>query len=202
MPEPKVLSKSLAFKPNQQIQQTHQKTKNNNPKIPNFGQRLITLKTKIKAKNKKVPLKITESLAKNKAQIIIIKPEKIANQPDISLNPSNLALCPTQTTSSKVEDLVLVAQAQASLIGFDEINKLIKKLTLSFSTQKSESSFFIKTGVFEGARFHIKSQEKDLHLKINNLATNAHEILSAHQDYLRLRLSQKEINLASIMLNS
>lgn len=201
MPEAKAPTNNLSSQKFQQTQQIHRKTGNQKLNLINFGQILNTLSDKKRAKNKKTPEKISPRVAKNKAQIFL-KSEKIATQPDISYNALNSAFSPAQATSSKVDDLALVSQAQAALVGFDEINKLIKKLTLSFSMQKSESSFFIKTGVFEGARFQIKCEEKDLHLKINNLATNAYKILSAHQDYLRKRLGQKEINLASIMLNS
>ena len=158
------------------------------------------IKTKIKTKNKITNNKIAQDLSKFKASSII-KSEKIASSPDIFANPASPAPL-VAPALSKIDDFALVAQAQASLVGFDEINKLIKKLTLSFSMQKSESSFFIKTGIFEGARFKINCEHKNLHLNIFNLGANAHQVLSLNQDYLRLRLRRKEINLASIMLNT
>lgn len=172
-----------------------------NPKLINFATFLTTLRNKQTAKSKNI--KFVSSPRKNKSQILLIKHEKIAHQVEnLSIAMTNQAITPITPASAKIEELVLIAQAQASLVGFDEINKLIKKLTLSFSTQKNESNFLIKTGIFEGARFFVKCQEKDMHLKINNIASRAHQILGDHKDYLRLRLSLKEINLRSIMFNS
>jgi len=190
MPETKVPTKNLS--------RTQPKA-TPNLKLTNFKQRFVTLSAQKKTKPKN--LKLLLSIRKNKSPIITTKLHTICHFEPVP-NSTNLAPSPISSLSSHVDELVLVAQAQAALVGFDEINKLIKKLTLSFSAQKNESTFFIKTGIFEGARFLVTCEEKDLHLKINNIAQSAHRLLCEHQEYLHLRLNRKEINLKSIMFNS
>lgn len=102
----------------------------------------------------------------------------------------------------KPDELSIQAQAQACSSNLIEINKLIKKLTLGFTASKNESSFFISDGVFEGARFKLNYNENNLRLSISNLKDSAHKLLVDHQEYLRLRLRQKEINLGILMFSS
>jgi hypothetical protein len=163
--------------------------------LKNRFTKLYTAKKSIK----KITPKACVKLHKTKIPVISNKADFIS--PAYPAHPASTC-CALIPASLKIDDVVLVAQAQAALVGFDEINKLIKKLTLSFSLNKNESSFFIKTGIFEGARFKIKRHERDINLSVNNITNDAVQLLSAHKENLCEHLRRKEINLVSIMFNS
>lgn len=164
--------------------QTKLSTKNNTQKIT-INKKIIISKNNKKNNIKKSDFKLEKFFCKN----------DMASNFTILANNINL-------TPSKPEEVTLAAQAQASEVGFEEINKLIKKLTLSFSSKKQESSFFVKDGIFEGARFQVSCENKQAHLGVKYLAPDAHQLLVTHQDYLRQRLLQKEINLESLTFHS
>lgn len=92
----------------------------------------------------------------------------------------------------------VVAQAQATGAPMDEINKLIKKMTLSFSVTKKESTFLLKDGLFAGTSFQMICNDNDLTLNVRKASPTACDILTRHQDYLQQRLHKNEINLRAI----
>lgn len=89
-------------------------------------------------------------------------------------------------------------EAQATSMPREEINKLIKKMTLGFSAMKNESSFFMQEGLFAGTIFHLTSKDKNLYMDVKHGSIVAHKILREHEGYLQKRLEQHEINLKGI----
>jgi len=84
----------------------------------------------------------------------------------------------------------------------DEINRLIKKLTLGFTAKKIESQFKVRYGIFEGAHFFLHAFDESLSLKISNASPYARSLLMEHQKTLTNRLAQHEINLDEIMFTN
>jgi hypothetical protein len=105
-------------------------------------------------------------------------------------------------TPHKTEELKLSAQAQGAYAACDEINKFIKKITLNFSLQKNESSFFIKEGLFEGARFYMNCNHQKLALRADFLSENSRQLLKKNAYYLHKRLAHKGIILTSFVVNT
>jgi hypothetical protein len=101
---------------------------------------------------------------------------------------------------SEIEEGVLI-QAQCSNSSREEINKLIKKMTLGFSASKNESSFFMKDGLFAGASFYLTTHDQDLLMKVKHGSLSSYEILADHEEYLRLKLHHHEINLREIVFS-
>ncbi len=88
--------------------------------------------------------------------------------------------------------------AQAATWTVDDINRLIRKMALSFSVSKNESSFYIKDGIFAGARFDIQCQDRDICLSVQKASPEAFRLLRQHQDYLARHLKNHEINLRDV----
>lgn len=80
----------------------------------------------------------------------------------------------------------------------DDINRLIKKLTLSFTAQKGEADFVINNGVFDGSRFHIRSDLDEVSLSVDKASPEAQRLLRAETPTLKSRLLQHEIKLGAI----
>jgi hypothetical protein len=91
----------------------------------------------------------------------------------------------------------LIIENQASCAR-EEINKLIKKMTLGFSVLKHESSFFMKEGLFAGTFFHLTAEDQNLLMRVKDGSSIAHQVLKEHEPYLQKRLLQHEINLQGI----
>ena len=96
----------------------------------------------------------------------------------------------------------IIAHARAFTQKEDELNRLLKKLTLSFAAKKNESQFVIGIGVFHGARFHVMTENNDLSLHITNASTTAKNLLNHHRDLLKNRLAHREINLKAVRFMS
>jgi hypothetical protein len=96
-------------------------------------------------------------------------------------------------------DGIVIEKAALSSKYIDEINHLVKKLTLSFSAKKSESCFFIKDGIFKNARFNLYCQDKNLDLVLAHAKPEAIDLINRHQDYLATKLAKKEINLRKLV---
>ncbi len=84
----------------------------------------------------------------------------------------------------------------------EEINRLIKKMHLSFTAKKNEARLLIDQGIFQGSDFHIWVNNKNLSLKISHAPLTAKAILSCHSDVLKERLQKHEINLQNLMFVS
>lgn len=92
----------------------------------------------------------------------------------------------------------LLAAAKIGANVDDDINRLIKKMTLSFTAKKDESQFSIACGVFQGARFILNTNNRDVSLRVSNASVDAETLLYEHQHSLQTRLSMREINLTEI----
>jgi hypothetical protein len=84
----------------------------------------------------------------------------------------------------------------------DDINRLIKKLALSFTAKKNESQLFIAEGIFQGTRLKLKIDNHDLRLSVNNASKSAAILLKNNQKLLKSRLLKHEINLCEIRFTS
>jgi len=92
----------------------------------------------------------------------------------------------------------IIAHIKAFSQKDDDINRLLKKLTLSFSANKHESQFVIDAGVFKGARFLVTTNDKDLSLGIINASPEAKVLIHDHHQLLKNRLAMREINLKAV----
>lgn len=133
--------------------------------------------------------------------------ENKANLPTKSHN--NQQECPTnnQTTNSilhqPIEKLFepsahIIAHTKAFNQKNDDINRLIKKLTLGFMAKKNESEFVIKRGIFKGMRFYLYADDKDLSLEIAHGSQQAQNLIMDHHGILKNRLACHEINLKDV----
>lgn len=95
----------------------------------------------------------------------------------------------------------LLEQAKLSQSN-DDINKLIRKLTLSFTAKKAEADFLVDSEKFEGAHFHVSTDENDLRLTITGASRSAKDLLLENQEILRDRLIKNEINLAAMTFDT
>jgi hypothetical protein len=80
----------------------------------------------------------------------------------------------------------------------DDVNRLIKKLALSFTAKKHEAQFFINIGVFQGTQFNLVTNDQNLSLRVSHASEFAVSLLNDYRDLLKNRLSQHEINLCEI----
>lgn len=98
----------------------------------------------------------------------------------------------------KEGEMGTIIEAQATSMPREEINKLIKKMTLGFSVQKNESSFFLSEGIFAGASFHLTAENNTLSMDVEHGSLRANQVLRDHEGYLQKKLEQHEINLKGI----
>jgi len=118
-----------------------------------------------------------------------------------SLNSENLTPSLAYDQRASLVDTInanIGALAQAAICPIDDINRLIKKMTLSFSAKKNESSFYIKDGLFSGAYFILLSKEQDLSLIVSQVHSHAKALLRQKECLLATKLKKYEINLRSI----
>ncbi len=115
------------------------------------------------------------------------------NHPPLEPNVENVAKAPPSIEGINIEKTAL------SSTYVDDINSLVKKLTLSFSAKKAESCFFIKDGIFKNARFYLRCQDKNLDLMVSNAEIEAIALVKQHRGYLATKLATKEINLQNLM---
>lgn len=80
----------------------------------------------------------------------------------------------------------------------DEINRLIKKLTINLNTNDSNVDFSISEGIFLGAQFSLQQREQQLHITICDAPEDAKSLLLEHQSELKKRLHTHEINLSKL----
>lgn len=91
-----------------------------------------------------------------------------------------------------------VAQSKIAADINEEINRLIKKLNLSFTAKKNEARLQIDEGIFLGADFLLVMKDQNLSLKIRHAPPAARAILSEKSDLLKERLQKHEINLQEL----
>jgi hypothetical protein len=84
----------------------------------------------------------------------------------------------------------------------EEINRLIKKLTLSFTAKKHESEFLIGQGIFKGTRFHVITNESELSMTISKASPVAQRLLGDNKDLLANRLLDHALTLRELMFIS
>jgi hypothetical protein len=154
----------------------------------NNSKRLLLTKPPIAAKNKL-------SRHELKEQNNQIPAKEFAEQDKKALVIDN----PQKTTSFDVE-LGIISQTRVSGAVIDDINRLMKKMMMSFSAEKAESSFVMSDGLFEGTSFRLCFQNRDLDIEVKNADQKATMILSDHENYLRSRLLDHEIKLQRMML--
>lgn len=94
----------------------------------------------------------------------------------------------------------ILADAKIAAHADDDINRLIRKLTLSFTAKKDESRFSIGDGIFKGAQFHLRTHEKKLSLRVSDASFAAKALLLANKKILTDRLLKHEINLSELMV--
>jgi hypothetical protein len=116
---------------------------------------------------------------------------------DINFSPSHTA---TAFSHSKIceQNPNIAAQARAFSQKDDDINRLLKKLTMSFIAKKHQSQFVIGHGVFMGAKFHILTNDRDVSLHIINASVEAKNLVHEHSGLLKSRLANREINLKDL----
>lgn len=96
------------------------------------------------------------------------------------------------------KDPNVIAQASIANGRADDINLLIKKLTLNFSAKNNEAKFSIANGVFEGTQFALITHDHDLILNVSEASSSAKALLVEHQDDLKNLLLDQEINLRDV----
>ncbi|HXW53804.1 MAG TPA: hypothetical protein VEL47_06840 [Myxococcota bacterium] len=115
-------------------------------------------------------------------------------------DPNSLALANTwhQRNLSPLEEIRGMDLARISSHCEDDFNRLIKKLRVSFSEKLAEAQFSIEEGIFHGARFHLTAEDRDLTIKISQIAMPLKLLLSNNREVLKTRLAQHEINLCDM----
>lgn len=93
------------------------------------------------------------------------------------------------------ENMGVLAQVAASTQSVEDINRLIKKLALSFTAKKNEAHFSIDQGLFQGSSFHLIINERHLSLSVRDASNAAKSLLSNSEALLVSRLAHHEINL-------
>ncbi len=111
--------------------------------------------------------------------------------------PSVSFACP-QSTRSLLEEARAMQLAKISLNCEDDINRLIKKLAVSFSAKITEAQFSIEDGIFYGAHFHLTAEDQDLTVRISQIEKPLKRLLASHKELLKTRLAQHEINLREL----
>lgn len=92
----------------------------------------------------------------------------------------------------------IIAHTKAFNQKDDDINRLLKKLTLGFMAKKNESEFVIKRGIFKGMRIYLYANDKDLSLEIAHGSLRAQNLIKDHRGVLKKRLACHEINLKDV----
>lgn len=141
-----------------------------------------------------------------KSQKLTLKPKDSLKQPLCGSDVHELPVVIPQSLSLNlqlpIEKLIeqhigSIAQVAASKTE-EEINRLIKKLTLSFTARKNESQFIIKNGLFRGTKFHLMTDEENLSLNVINASHQAKTLLRDYEGTLKNRLADHEITLSDL----
>ncbi len=153
----------------------------------------------------KQPLKKS---AKPESTFNIGKPElgeKLENIPSRNFEP----IAPLSSSNGQhhrevavEKDPTIIAHTAIASGRADDINLLIKKLTLNFSAQHNEAQFTMTTGVFEGAHFSLHNDNRNLTLAVSNASPFAEFLLVENQSLLKETLARKEINLCDLTFMS
>jgi|GEM_PF-5553038 len=131
----------------------------------------------------------------------------LAKSSDIDQQPSPTSIriidqqqfiLPNWTSLALMEKAPSVLGTAANLCAHDDINRLIKRLTKSFTTTKGEAHFSIAEGTFTGAHFHLLTNERDLVITVTSIGAPARALLVDNHELLAHRLMRCEINLCGI----
>jgi hypothetical protein len=118
------------------------------------------------------------------------------------LTEAILLNCYVRQSNSLNEKYATKVETIISFSDNEQINLLIKKLTLSFTTKKAEAYFFIGKGVFNATKFHVLVDKNQVYLNISNVSDEAKNLLIKNENLLKQRLNQHEINLTGIGFTS
>lgn len=134
---------------------------------------------------------VTIKPKKNPANQNLPKPAII----DADALNNSLSFANTIISNERIMDENIRAVGPLSTEAQDDINRLIKRLTLSFTAKKKESRFIIKEGIFQDADFHIVINQEDLVVNVGNASLQAINLLRKHESLLQEKLALREINL-------
>lgn len=158
-----------------------------------FGHLLTKKKSQITSKESSRENTSLHRHAKN-----ITKEKKTGEQEHQTGNDSSLLIPPSLILAQRQtpqDQPLFINHAYAFFQNDDDINRLIKKLTLSFSTKHNESEFVIGYGVLQGTRFQVVIDKQNMSLNIMNASSRARQLINKHQNLLKNRLAVREINL-------
>lgn len=102
-------------------------------------------------------------------------------------------------TTAIDRDASVIAHAAVAAGRADDLNLLIKKLTLNFSATSDHASFSIATGIFQGAEFNLVNDDHNLSVHVRDASTLAQNLLIEHEDLLKDQLAKREINLCDVL---
>lgn len=96
------------------------------------------------------------------------------------------------------KDPSVVVQASIGSGRVDDINLLIKKLTLNFAVTNREAKFSIPNGIFAGAHFALVTDNRNLTVKVCDASFRAKALLEENHLVLKNLLEKQEIILRDI----
>lgn len=152
--------------------------------------------TKIVAKKIAIPHTTTTKKQHPTHESPYVQPKK--HEQDSSGAPSSLHVIQTVTEKEHPTDAHAIAHTAIGSGRADDINLLIKKITLNFQATKNEARFFVATGVFAGAQFSLTSKNQDMHLCISDASSVAKRLLTDNREQLKNSLAAREINLCEM----
>ena len=132
-------------------------------------------------------LSLRETSFKKAALFTLKKAQELPRKKIIVLDQS---LSPLLKDSLKVFTAARHCQESA-----EEINRLIKKIYLSFIDKKFEAKFLVSGGIFDKAQFSMIITGESLSLEIENASDGAKDLLLGHKDLMKKRLAEHAIHL-------
>lgn len=160
-----------------------------------LNKKLIIDKKSISAKPLKVKRPVVLLEEKTEKHLAIREKE-----PNPELNSSTM-------TVAKIESLIessstILADAKIAASADDDVNRLIRRMILSFTAKKNEARFSIGFGLFKGANFHLRTKDKNLAVSVEHASMAARNLLIKNRHLLSDMLKKHEINLDDLRFSS